>query len=703
MATQHLRRAGLPYIVRFEFLSKGIKIRKDWYPILKMEWIQAELLHEYIKKHLQDPAALLKLAERWQVMINALKGANIGHGDLQHGNVLVVKNDFRLIDYDGMFVPSLTGRSSHEVGHRNYQHPLRTQSDFGPYLDNFAAWVVYVSLVGLSIDRSLWRQVGAGDEFILFRKEDFEEPDSSSNTFALLTKHSDPRIQSLATLFRPLLYLTPRQIPGLDGQSSFYSATTARTLPPSIDWLSDHVQLAPSSKFSTTTPDHVRDLSANASIPLPSGDSTWVLDFISPPATTSLASFSTLIAVPRIAILVSASSAVVAALICYFTTKVSASSVGALLLAAIFINRWVLLYFYRKEPFVTELEDVVAQEEQENHALNDLARELKSGQSRKKALLTEESNKRAPLTKQLSDLQARDLAERNRIDGRLKSETNSVNSRRLILNREEVDVLRRAQEPLQYEIARINRQITALVQVESDEVSRTLKVKQAKFLSDYLSKYLIQNASISGVGSKLKARLRASAIYTAADVQYWKVTSVDGIGSSKGVALVAWRDSLIAPVRTQIPTALNQSEINSVGLKYANQRHELEKQRDDVQRRQRSEEKRIRDQYKIKGGALDAEQSAAQNKAAKELQLVASLYSQESAAVSHQLAQLAGEVQRGSQRIDDEVAALQKQMFDCHWQLAKTRRELKKFENARFRNYVRFVLLGRHARAASAD
>src|SRR5262249_28223604 len=136
-----------PYVVGFEFLPKGIKVKSQWYPILKMEWVRGELLHDYIKKHLRDSVTLLKLAERWQAMIKALQGATISHGDLQHGNIVVVNGELRLIDYDGMFVPALSGQMSNEVGHRNYQHPLRTEFDFGPYLDHFAAWVIYISLV----------------------------------------------------------------------------------------------------------------------------------------------------------------------------------------------------------------------------------------------------------------------------------------------------------------------------------------------------------------------------------------------------------------------------------------------------------------------------------------------------------------------------------------------------------------------------
>ena len=135
--SRHLQLTKSPYIVGFEFQAQGIRVKGSWYPILKMEWVQGELLNSYIQKQQGKPEVFWELAKRWLTMIHALRSAGIAHGDLQHGNVVVVNGDFRLIDYDGMFVPSLKGKFSNEVGHRNYQHPQRTEFDFGPTIDNF--------------------------------------------------------------------------------------------------------------------------------------------------------------------------------------------------------------------------------------------------------------------------------------------------------------------------------------------------------------------------------------------------------------------------------------------------------------------------------------------------------------------------------------------------------------------------------------
>src|SRR5438067_13833174 len=44
--SKHLIQARLPFTVDFEFLERGIRIRGDWYPVLKMQWVEGFLLNE---------------------------------------------------------------------------------------------------------------------------------------------------------------------------------------------------------------------------------------------------------------------------------------------------------------------------------------------------------------------------------------------------------------------------------------------------------------------------------------------------------------------------------------------------------------------------------------------------------------------------------------------------------------------------------
>ncbi len=203
-------------MVGFDFLQQGIQAKGKWYQILKMEWVHGDTLNKFIEKNLKSPQEIQSLAQKFLQLVSELRQFNIAHGDLQHGNILVVNGCFRLVDYDGMYVPGLDGMTSNELGHRNYQHPSRTALDFGPYLDNFSAWSIYIALLALSVDPGLRRLVNAGDDHLLFRRNDIEAPDSSL-VLRSLEKIKDGNLQSLVSIFRTIIYCPDvSQIPPLD-------------------------------------------------------------------------------------------------------------------------------------------------------------------------------------------------------------------------------------------------------------------------------------------------------------------------------------------------------------------------------------------------------------------------------------------------------------------------------------------------------
>jgi WD40 repeat protein len=173
----YLRRHRPKHMVGFEYLTEGIRVRGAWHPVLKMEWVDGDTLDVWIDKHQQDARALRKLSERWIELLKGLEKEHIGHCDLQHGNVLVDKSDgFRLIDYDGMYVPPLRGRGSHEKGHPAYQHPQREGTDFDEQVDHFPALVIQTSLLAVAESPALWKKYYEGDNLI-FRRSDFDSPD----------------------------------------------------------------------------------------------------------------------------------------------------------------------------------------------------------------------------------------------------------------------------------------------------------------------------------------------------------------------------------------------------------------------------------------------------------------------------------------------------------------------------------------------
>lgn len=188
-----------PWPVGFDFLEQGVLVGREWYPAVKMTWAQGTGLISWIERNLHDPAALHTLADRFLAMTADLEQNGIAHGDLQHGNLLVAADGtFRLVDYDGMYVPALRGEQATENGHRNYQSPSRTAADYGPAMDRFSAWTIELALLAVATDPGLWTQLhDRHGEFLILSEADFKEP-ATSLAWPVLLSHPDERVRDVA-------------------------------------------------------------------------------------------------------------------------------------------------------------------------------------------------------------------------------------------------------------------------------------------------------------------------------------------------------------------------------------------------------------------------------------------------------------------------------------------------------------------------
>jgi hypothetical protein len=199
--------------VKIQYLDRGIKVDDYWYPLLKMEWVDGVPLHKYIEAQLHEPDVLTSLAESIRLLSRRLLDMNIAHGDLQHGNILVTGDGIQLVDYDGMFLKELNMYGSNELGFRNYAHPFRKKSDYGNYLDNFPAFIIYLSLVALADNPSLW-EFHTEDNLIL-TYNDFVQPLDSA-CISRLQSSKEPKVRQYADYLVKLCSALVKDIPSLD-------------------------------------------------------------------------------------------------------------------------------------------------------------------------------------------------------------------------------------------------------------------------------------------------------------------------------------------------------------------------------------------------------------------------------------------------------------------------------------------------------
>ena len=680
--SKHLLANKLPYTVGFDFLPQGIKVAGKWYPILKMEWVKGELLNKYIKQNLKNSAALLNLAEQWATMVKALQAAKIAHGDLQHGNILVVNGEFRLIDYDGMYVPDLTGQSSNEVGHRNYQHPNRTEFDFGPTIDNFASWVIYVSLLALSIDPNLWDQVKAGDEYLLFRREDFQEP-FTSKILKLLSNHSDQRLDSLASFFQSLLYSNPAQIPSLNGQPPFQVPSANSPIinlsggtKSKPSWLSDYVA---DSTFSGIA---FKETSS-------SENSTWVLDFINPLTVDNQKLLEVTVLKPR---LISVAVSIICGLLIggYFALALPIAVVAICSFLAIMIAGVLIRDCYHKDPVVVSMLEVGEKEQYEKKQIKKLQQQIKVKENLTKDIRSKESLLLKKMDSQWAPVQEKERRDKNQIQTHLNDDIKKLNERRQTINRNETESLRKLQDSKGAEISRINHNISSLITKETSELSNTLRQMQDTARIAHLQTRLIDDATIPGVGPALKARLRYSGIRTAADVEYWRVSRIDGIGTNKANALVNWRDHIASYAR--IPTSLSQNEVTTIKAKYQTQKQQMELQRTSLQQLLSNEVNSVKVKSAEQMKLVNNEQTLAQNKSNQQLQDIVNQYKSHYEIITQTRAEALAEANNQCQKLIEEVNQMRKKTGEIHWQLGKIQRDLAAYKNVSLKTYINFVL-----------
>src|SRR5438874_2730488 len=251
--SKHLRNVRLPYDVNFQFLKRGIQIRSNWFPIVKMQWAKGDLLHSHIEKHLGCPAVLEALRAKWAILVRHLEAAQVAHGDLQHGNILVRGGSIQLVDYDGMWVPALRGRHATEIGHRAYQHPERSEQDYGQEIDRFSALVIYLSLAALERDVTLWERFHTGDNLI-FVREDFLQVGRSA-IWHQLRRIGSRELEQLAAALAAMVQQHPMKVGNLDSVLQNPASYPARSkVPASIPASPPSQRVAPKPRPTPAVP-----------------------------------------------------------------------------------------------------------------------------------------------------------------------------------------------------------------------------------------------------------------------------------------------------------------------------------------------------------------------------------------------------------------------------------------------------------------
>ena len=194
-----------PYITSVKYMEKELFVdsqcEEDEFPVLLMDWVDGETMEAYIATNYRNQSAMLMLSYRFGKMAAWLRTQSFSHGDIKPDNIIVRPDgSLCLVDYDGMFVPSMKGSQSPTIGTRDFSHPLRTVDDFDETIDDFSLASIALSLKAISMNSTLLDTYGASDR-LLFSEKDYRTPSNSKVISALQGLMCDKDFCTLYSLF----------------------------------------------------------------------------------------------------------------------------------------------------------------------------------------------------------------------------------------------------------------------------------------------------------------------------------------------------------------------------------------------------------------------------------------------------------------------------------------------------------------------
>ena len=179
----YLKDLDASWVTKIELLEEEINVGHKHYPVIKMDWVEGQLLNNFVTQVMDNNSALSELQDQIIRVSKSLESLKIGHGDIQCGNVIIAKstegkNVIKLIDYDGMYIPPFSNKTNLERGRTEFQHPNRSQIQFNEKIDRFSFWFILCAIEALKYDKTLWFEVMRGGfntlDNLLFIGDDFK-------------------------------------------------------------------------------------------------------------------------------------------------------------------------------------------------------------------------------------------------------------------------------------------------------------------------------------------------------------------------------------------------------------------------------------------------------------------------------------------------------------------------------------------------
>lgn len=200
LISEELTKIESPFFIKTQYQNKELYVVSKAnngfeFPVVVMEWIDGTPLDKYVHDKVTNNQSLELLICRFIRLAKWLISSPFSHGDIKPDNLLV-KGDGNIVvvDYDGMYVPSMKGQRARELGSQDFRHPQWSFYDFDARIDDFSLSSILLSLIAIEYDNELYEKYHAKDRLLLSERDYYNLHDSGFLKEISLSDNADLNI-----------------------------------------------------------------------------------------------------------------------------------------------------------------------------------------------------------------------------------------------------------------------------------------------------------------------------------------------------------------------------------------------------------------------------------------------------------------------------------------------------------------------------
>lgn len=207
---KELKDVSSPFLVSIRFWEKELFVDTEQtaeteFPVLLMDWVDGMPLNKYIRQNINETSLLRRLSHNFKKLSLWLLSQPFAHGDLKPDNILAKQDgSLVLVDYDGMFVPSMKGETIRELGSPDFQNPHKAVEKFDENMDLFSLVSIFLSLSITANDSDTFVRFGAEDRLLFSVNDYLDLQQSKLFNYIISSFPSNGKIRKLTDLLYKL-------------------------------------------------------------------------------------------------------------------------------------------------------------------------------------------------------------------------------------------------------------------------------------------------------------------------------------------------------------------------------------------------------------------------------------------------------------------------------------------------------------------